>query len=178
MQPLPDPPCGMRFCRKCEEFLPISAFPNGPRRYRCRLHTVDYSNPKVKAKRLADPVQKAVYQIWQVSWEDSKFLMDKKGIRISQPEIRKIFHNLGIEPTLKHRIVPMKPRELLTPENVRVVSSEDRKAFMACWRAVHRVSIPQEWMQGTSSGSDLSASCEGVQGAAVDTHVEAPEFIK
>ena len=140
---------------------------------------MDYTNPKVKAKRLADPVQKAVYQIWQVSWEDSKFLMDKKGIQISQPEIRKIFEELGIEPTLKHRIVPMKPRELLTLDNVRVVSSEDRKAFMACWRAVQRVSngIPEEWMPGTCSGGDLGV-VEAASTAVLEAVLETPVFIK
>uniref|UniRef100_A0A6U4XKB5 Uncharacterized protein n=1 Tax=Hemiselmis andersenii TaxID=464988 RepID=A0A6U4XKB5_HEMAN len=38
MSPIPDPPCGLRFCRQCNEFKPLSEFPAGKRRYQCRKH--------------------------------------------------------------------------------------------------------------------------------------------
>ena len=36
-QPIPDPPNGVRFCRKCNSFLPLSDFPTGRRRYECKV---------------------------------------------------------------------------------------------------------------------------------------------
>ena len=142
MAPIPDPPCGMRFCRKCNEFLPISEFYPGQRRYQCRSHTVSVRDPKVRVKRLSDPPKRAVCQIWQNSWEDSAILMEKKRIDITQAKVRKMFHDRGIEPTLKHRIVPLNPRALLTSENAKIVSTEERKALMACWRALRRQPQP------------------------------------
>ena len=37
-QPIPDPPNGVRFCRKCNDFLPLLDFPSGKRRYECKVH--------------------------------------------------------------------------------------------------------------------------------------------
>ena len=68
--------------------------------------------------------------------------MEKKRIDITQAKVRKMFHDRGIEPTLKHRIVPLNPRALLTSENAKIVSTEERKALMACWRALRRQPQP------------------------------------
>jgi len=39
MGPIPDPPSGVRFCRKCNSFLPLSDFPSGKRRHECKVQS-------------------------------------------------------------------------------------------------------------------------------------------
>ena len=53
------PDCnGVRFCRVCNEFLPICAFPTGQRRYTCKTHLWMRVGIKAQKKLLAKPGKK------------------------------------------------------------------------------------------------------------------------
>ena len=49
---------GVRFCRVCNEFLPIYAFPTGQRRYTCKTHLWMRVGIKAQKKLLAKPGKK------------------------------------------------------------------------------------------------------------------------
>lgn len=44
-QPIPDPPNGVRFCRKCNCFLSLSDFPSGKRRHECKVRDAAAADP-------------------------------------------------------------------------------------------------------------------------------------
>ena len=85
---------------------------------------------------LSDPKRRALWNIWHHAWLDSKHLLGKREICISQAEISDLFEKSGVEPDIdKHRVVPRNPRAPLTTENAFLVSLASRKALMALWRS-------------------------------------------
>jgi hypothetical protein len=71
------PDCnGVRFCRVCNQFVPISAFPKGQRRYTCKTHL--WMRVRIKAQRalFAKPRKKLLSSIWNRNncYEDGRRL--------------------------------------------------------------------------------------------------------
>ena len=64
---------GVRFCRVCNAFLPLSMFPKGHRRYTCRPHLWQRIGKKARqAAYRAMPRRKLLASIWTRCWKDVK----------------------------------------------------------------------------------------------------------
>lgn len=64
---------GVRFCRVCNAFLPISMFPAGQRRYTCRPHLWQRVGKKSRqAVHRARPRKRLLASIWTRCWKDAK----------------------------------------------------------------------------------------------------------
>ena len=62
---------GVRFCRVCNAFLPLSMFPKGHRRYTCRPHLWQRIGKKArKAAYKAAPRRRLLASIWTRCWKD------------------------------------------------------------------------------------------------------------
>ena len=62
---------GVRFCRVCNAFLPLSMFPKGHRRYTCRPHLWQRIGKKArKAAYKAVPRRRLLASIWTRCWKD------------------------------------------------------------------------------------------------------------
>jgi hypothetical protein len=84
---------------------------------------------------LSKPKRKDVWRIWHFAWLDSGCLLGKRGVNITQSEIRDLFRGADIEPDAEeHRVVPKNPCTPLTAENVTIVSPDSRKTLVAMWK--------------------------------------------
>ena len=64
---------GVRFCRVCNAFRPLSMFPKGHRRYTCRPHLWQRIGKKARqAAYRAMPRRKLLASIWTRCWKDVK----------------------------------------------------------------------------------------------------------
>ena len=62
---------GVRFCRVCNAFLPLSMFPKGHRRYTCRPHLWQRIGKKArKAAYKAAPRRRLLASIWTRCWKN------------------------------------------------------------------------------------------------------------
>ena len=61
---------GVRFCRVCEDFLPVSAFPRGQRRYTCRAHLWERNGKKAKKTLLQKPRKRLLARLWMQCYKD------------------------------------------------------------------------------------------------------------
>jgi hypothetical protein len=75
------PDCnGVRFCRVCNEFLPICAFPTGQRRYTCKTHLWMRVGIKAQKKLFAKPRKKLLSSIWNSCYKDGQRLARCLGL--------------------------------------------------------------------------------------------------
>ena len=66
---------GMRFCRKCDKYLPESNFnEERPRCFLCREHLKQHNN----LMRYCDPVRRAVTQLKQRAWSDLRWFNQER----------------------------------------------------------------------------------------------------
>ena len=139
---VPDPPGGVRFCVRCEDFIPVEQFPSGIRRYLCKLHMWTTSGKRSKAKRLSDPRKHALSKMWGRCYDDSKQFKQKR-IDIKQDEIDELLKQFEYVQdeiddegspyeVIPHEIaiVPVEPTKMLSKSNAALVEATTRKALM------------------------------------------------
>ena len=61
---------GKRFCRMCDDYLPLAAFPAGQRRYACRTHLWERVGRPAKRKMLAKPQKRLLSRLWMQCYKD------------------------------------------------------------------------------------------------------------
>mmetsp|Transcript_36177 Transcript_36177/g.91010 ORF Transcript_36177/g.91010 Transcript_36177/m.91010 type:complete len:128 (-) Transcript_36177:102-485(-) len=114
MAPIPDPPCGLRFCRDCNEFKPIGEFPAGKRRYQCRKHVEERCR---QWRRRAGVSKKVLAKVWHAAYMDARAVFQRKVTMLSQAGVARLFAEDGVEPSAEFRALPVNPDEAISPDN-------------------------------------------------------------
>jgi hypothetical protein len=126
MTPIPDHPGGLRFCRQCSAFLPISQFhASMVRRFECKTHALERAG-RYRKNSVPDANRRAVQRVWHALWADSRIVFGRKNAGLTQADVRHLFGQKGMEPDLNWRVVPkdldaewgLKNAEIV-PKNVR-----------------------------------------------------------
>jgi len=138
-----------RFCRECREFLPITDFPGGVRRYICRQHMYQRVKKPAILRAKADGKKQVLHQLWYRCWADAK-RFGQTQIKLTQGEIAEILKDKGVD--LAFAVVPADASQVLSRENFVVVPKETRPVLtsahkfggnslylstLASWRAVY-----------------------------------------
>ena len=79
-----------RFCRVCQDMLPVELFPAGTRRYVCRRHLWERVQLPSKMRMLTDPRKKLLWVIWKRCWVDAKIIFRQPRISLLQEDILSI----------------------------------------------------------------------------------------
>eukprot|EP00283_Hemiselmis_rufescens_P008469 CAMPEP_0173433500 /NCGR_PEP_ID=MMETSP1357-20121228/10928_1 /TAXON_ID=77926 /ORGANISM="Hemiselmis rufescens, Strain PCC563" /LENGTH=126 /DNA_ID=CAMNT_0014398213 /DNA_START=83 /DNA_END=460 /DNA_ORIENTATION=+ len=109
MLPVPDHPSGIRFCRKCASFLPISEFHGGTtRRFECRRHALERAR-KYRRNARPDPTRTSIARVWHALWADSRGVFGRQGAGLTKAEVVRLFADKGVRPDTSLRIVPRDP---------------------------------------------------------------------
>jgi hypothetical protein len=118
---------GERFCHDCKDFLPVSSFPSGAKRYQCTEHL--QKRMKLARQNLyeKDGESKQIARMHHASYEDTRAVFKKKGVSISQKAVKELFASAGASINPLYRLVPEDPENTLSVSNVLVVSSAVRK---------------------------------------------------
>ncbi len=83
---------GVRFCRVCQEFKPVSIFPAGPRRFVCRTHFWERQGKIRKLLLFTNTRKRAVICLWKQLYEDSLTL--GLSLALTQAEVAEMLQAL------------------------------------------------------------------------------------
>ncbi len=133
MAPIPDSPCGLRFCRQCNEFKPVSEFPAGKRRYQCRKHVQERCKASRQKQNDGCGSKKAVARVWHAAYVDARAVFQRKVTKLSQADVAKLFAEDGVEPSAEFRALPVNPDEAISPHNAILVSKGERRMLVREW---------------------------------------------
>ena len=124
------PDCdGKRFCRACDNFLPVDRFEKtGPRRYYCAVH-IRSLFCKRGIKELA------VINLRKRLRRDLIGLFGEAVIQITQAELLSLISQANKTPDDYHQLcmLPCNPNAPITPKNVFLATKEQRKFLVALY---------------------------------------------
>ena len=147
------PDCnGVRFCRVCNEFLPICAFPTGQRRYTCKTHLWMRVGIKAQKKLFAKLRKKLLSSIWNNCYKDGRRLARCLGLdalnlspTLTQAEIASMLDaGAALEPQRSQlgvdqmAVLPINLMAPLSTENAALVTKAQRQSLFARLRSVHK----------------------------------------
>ena len=147
------PDCnGVRFCRVCNEFLPICAFPTGQRRYTCKTHLWMRVGIKAQKKLFAKPRKKLLSSIWNNCYKDGRRLARCLGLdalnlspTLTQAEIASMLDaGAALEPQRSQlgvdqmAVLPVNLMAPLSTENAALVTKDERRRLFARLRSVQK----------------------------------------
>jgi hypothetical protein len=145
------PDCnGVRFCRVCNEFLPICAFPTGQRRYTCKTHLWMRVGIKAQKKLFAKPRKKLLSSIWNNCYKDGRRLARCLGLdalnlspTLTQAEIASMLDaGAALEPQRSQlgvdqmAVLPVNLMAPLSTENAALVTKSQRQRLFDKLRSV------------------------------------------
>ena len=137
---------GVRFCRVCNEFLPIDMFPIGQRRFTCRPHLWERIGKKSRKALLLKPRKRLLASIWTRCYKDARMI--GLSLVLKQADIDRILDTIEEQgPNLCIDEVALVPRELSVPmskENTALVSKQERQALLDKLRRALKILKPKK----------------------------------
>ena len=121
---------GMRYCKSCSCFQPVSAFLQNRKTYECKAHV----NALLRsyAEKRATPETKTVASIWKRCHQDKRLFHQPK-LSIVQAGIFQKFEELQMKPRLDMALMPLDPCKELSLENSIMVTMKQRIAILKTW---------------------------------------------
>jgi hypothetical protein len=156
---------GCRYCTTCKEFLPVTNFPSGKRRYSCKKHRWELFGKKAKTKHMANAESKLLETIWLKAYSDSKLFKpvwkyssttpesssSVAKVNITHKEIKKLLkfmvNSFQITSNLvsmysdllelgkSTALVPVNPTEIVSRSNAALVPSPVKRQLLKAFRA-------------------------------------------
>jgi hypothetical protein len=128
----PDAPEGLRFCKGCNEFLPIDRFhAKAGSRFECKTHLAER-----RAKYTSTPVAEitATVKIWRFFLVDCKTVWGHGKAGVSQKVIRSLLQDKKTSRYDDLRIVPLDPQGEWQAGNFTLVSVYARRHLVKAFR--------------------------------------------
>jgi hypothetical protein len=125
-----------RYCKMCDEFICISRFPKGQRRFVCKKHLWEFNGKRSKAKLRANPWNKELARLYSLCYSDRISFYQSK-VDITQAGIGKLFVDMNFnedspQEKFGFAVLPINPYEILSSNNAVVVRREDRIKLISC----------------------------------------------
>jgi len=132
---------GLRYCQGCGDFVALDLFAKGCGVFACKKHMTAFGGGREsKQKQMNDTEKKRRIWTWRLCYADRKRFEQEK-IAISQNEIEQAIIKIDPNPRLGMYIVmPVDSRAMICPQNVVVVTAEQRKKLM---KLVHQNNIQE-----------------------------------
>ena len=120
---------GRRFCRVCNDYLPLVAFPTGQRRYTCRTHLWERVGRPAKQTLLAKPRKRLLSHLWMQCYKD-RLVFGHAHVRLTQAELNTLLETVG-EGVTELAVLPKDPRKPMSRDNAVLASQEARRSLLA-----------------------------------------------
>lgn len=124
---------GKRFCRMCDDYLPLAAFPAGQRRYACRTHLWERVGRPAKRKMLAKPQKRLLSRLWMQCYKD-RLVFGHARVELTQAELAALLGAAAAgddETASELAVLPKDPRMPLSLSNAVLASREERAKMLA-----------------------------------------------
>ena len=140
---VPDPPGGVRYCTHCEDFITVTSFSSGARRYVCKAHMKASASRSTK-KMLSNPQKRALNKVWARCYKDCS-VFEQTRIGIKQAEIDQLLRVGVVEEKGQNgllyenlakgiAVVPVDPTKVLSICNAVLVTPDTRKLLKKMWK--------------------------------------------
>ena len=135
---------GKRFCRMCDDYLPLAAFPAGQRRYACRTHLWERVGRPAKRKMLAKPQKRLLSRLWMQCYKD-RLELGHARVELTQAELAALLGAAAAagddETASELAVLPKDPRMPLSLSNAVLASREELAKMLA--RARLKTNAPE-----------------------------------
>jgi len=132
MAPIPDHP-GLRFCRQCATFLPISQFhASTVRRFECKTHALERAS-QYRKNAVPDANRRNVQRVWHALWADSRIIFGRKNAGLTQADVRHLFEQKDMDPDLGWRVVFKNPDAEWSLKNAEIVPKGVRNVLVSAF---------------------------------------------
>jgi hypothetical protein len=124
---------GERFCRMCNDYLPLAAFPAGQRRYACRTHLWQRVGRPAKRKMLAKPQKRLLSRLWMQCYKD-RLVFGHARVELTQAELAALLEAAAAGDNASASelaVLPKDPRMPLSLGNAVLASREARAKMLA-----------------------------------------------
>jgi hypothetical protein len=124
---------GKRFCRMCDDYLPLAAFPAGQRRYACRTHLWQRVGRPAKRKMLAKPQKRLLSRLWMQCYKD-RLVFGHARVELTQAELAGLLEAAAAGDNASASelaVLPKDPRMPLSLGNAVLASREARAKMLA-----------------------------------------------
>lgn len=140
----PDAPCG-RWCNPCNQFVPITNFAVGVRRFTCR-------RCRALARKKPDSPTSYLNTIYHFAYVDSKNVYKSSGkVDLKIGEIKSLCAASGIEPTCDLRVVPQDPHQPISKDNLVLVGKIERALLNKVWKEYQDIAVYKSFMLRNST---------------------------
>jgi len=124
---------GRRFCRVCDDYLPLAAFPAGQRRYTCRT-------------LLAKPQKRLLSRLWMQCYKD-RLVLGHERVELTQADLATLLEAAGAgeggdRSASELVVLPKDPRKPVAADNAVLASREARWQMLARTRLQNNAPEP------------------------------------
>lgn len=167
LTPVPDLD-GRRYCRVCKDFLPLTAFPRGQRRFTCRAHLWQRIGKRAQQKLSDKPRKKLLARMWMQLWKDRR-VFGQTVVALKQADINALLEaflgSSADQPLGDLTVLPRDPSVPVSSGNAVLVMKQARRELLAGFKQ-HEAGIYQSRLQQALS------SIEHAQKPATRGHIE------
>jgi len=144
---------GWRYCRICQDFLPLTAFPRGQHRFTCRAHLCQRIGKRAQQKLSDKPRKKLLAWMWMQLWKDRR-VFRQTVVALKQADINTLFEaHLGGRPDQLIGELAVLPRNTSVPVsngNAVLVVKQAQRELLAGFKQ-HEAETYQSKLQQTLS---------------------------
>jgi len=167
LAPVPDLD-GRRYCRVCKDFLPLTAFPRGQRRFTCRAHLWQRIGKRAQQKLSDKPRKKLLARMWMQLWKDRR-VFGQTVVALKQADINALLEAFlggkSDKPLGGLTVLPRDPSVPVSNGNAVLVMKQARRELLAGFKQ-HEAGTYQSKLQQALS------SLEHAQKPATRGHIE------
>ena len=146
---------GRRYCRVCKDFLPLTSFPRGQRRFTCRTHLWQRVGKRAQKKLFDKPRKKMLARMWMRLWKD-RCVFGQTRVGLKQADLDALLGDLHDRRVDQISILPVYPTRLLCRENAMIVDKLARRRLVQACREGGVQRYADELQRWSESGA---ASC-------------------
>lgn len=134
---------GRRYCRVCQDFLPLIKFPRGQRRFTCKTHFWLRVGKRAQQRLTEQPKKRMLSRIWMRLYKD-RCVFGHTVVKLKQTDINSFLPDTDLDENADVNeiltklndicIMPIYPKSLLDKENVVVVDRGARSQLLQAYR--------------------------------------------
>jgi hypothetical protein len=153
LTPVPDLD-GRRYCRVCKDFMPLTAFPRGQRRFTCRAHLWQRIGKRAQQKLSDKPRKKLLARMWMQLWKDRR-VFGQTVVALKQADINALLEAFLGGGSDKSKdgltVLPRDPSVPVSNGNAVLVMKQARRELLAGYRQHEAGTYQSKLQQALSS---------------------------
>lgn len=121
---------GMRLCKACNKLLPLSEFHPTKRKFTCLTHL-----RAAKRKEILGTHEKRAFNSLRCRARQDMLMFGRKRMSVSRKQVEALLTDEQLSHFDQYSLIPRDPEDILSVDNIVVVSKFQRHYVIGRWRA-------------------------------------------